>query len=476
MGTVGTARLSDLVGDVTRERSPAYVSLAGRLRLLVADGRVPVGDRLPAERELAVSLHLSRATVAAAYRLLRDQGWADARQGSGTWTRLPIGPSRGAWLPEPPQPGVLDLAHAAPPAPPQVPAAFAAALDDLPRLLPGHGYHPQGLPELRARIAQRYADGGLPTTPEQVLVTAGALHGVSVAVEALVRRGDRVLVEHPTYPNALDAVRVRGRRAVPVAVAADDPDAAVRDLTRAARSTRPGLAYLMPDFQNPTGLLLDEPARRRLAVGLEQAGTVALVDETLVDLGLDARPPVHFAAVARPGTVVTVGSLSKSVWGGLRIGWLRGEVEVVRRLAVAAGYSQLSGPVLEQLAACHLLDAADALLPARRETLRAGRDALVDALAVRLPDWEVRRPAGGLVLWCRLPGPWSSALVTAAEGAGLALAAGPRFGTGHAFEDRLRLPFTQPVPVLERAVGLLAQVAADLSSVRPAVPPHAVVV
>ncbi len=467
VSALATARVRDLVGDVTAERSPAYVSLAGRIRLLVADGRLPVGGRLPAERELAAALHLSRATVAASYRLLRDQGWADARQGSGTWTRLPVGPARGAWLPEPPRPGVIDLAHAAPPAPPQVPAAFAAALDDLPRLLPGHGYHPQGLPELRARIAQRYADRGLPTTPEQVLVTGGALHGVAVAIEAMSRRGDRVLVEHPTYPNALDAVRVRGRRAVPVAVDADDAAAAVRDLTRAARATSPALAYVMPDFQNPTGLLLDEGHRRRLAVGLEQSGTVAVVDETLVDLGLDGQPPAPLAAVARPGTVVTVGSLSKSVWGGLRVGWLRAEADDVRRLAAAAGHSQLSGPVLEQLAACHLLDAEADVLAVRRATLRTARDALVSALGRTLPDWEVRSPAGGLVLWCRLPGRWSSALVTAAEPAGLALAAGPRFGTGHAFEDRLRLPYTQPVALLERAVGLLAEVVADLRPDRP---------
>ncbi|MEO7982265.1 MAG: PLP-dependent aminotransferase family protein [Sporichthyaceae bacterium] len=476
MSTLGTVRVRELVGDVSSERSPAYVSLAGRLRLLVADGRLPVGDRLPAERELAAALHLSRATVAASYRLLRDQGWADARQGAGTWTTLPAGPARGAWLPEPPRPGVLDLAHAAPPAPPEVPAAFAAALDDLPRLLPGHGYHPQGLPELRARIAQRYADRGLPTTPEHVLVTAGALHGVTVAVEALSRRGGRVLVEHPTYPNALDAVRVRGRRAVPVAVDADDPAAAVRDLTRAARATSPAMAYLMPDFQNPTGLLLDEGHRRRLAVGLEQAGTVALVDETLVDLGLDADPGPPFAALARPAAVVTVGSLSKSVWGGLRIGWLRAEPDVVRRLALAAGHSQLSGPVLEQLAACHLLDAETAILPPRRVALRTARDALVAALGRALPEWQVHTPAGGLVLWCRLPGPWSSALVTAAEPAGLALAAGPRFGTGHAFEDRLRLPFTQPVPTLEQAVALLAAVSADLPGAPVGVPARDVVV
>jgi DNA-binding transcriptional MocR family regulator len=460
--TIGTAHLLGLVGDLAGSRPPLYDALATRLRLLVGDGRLPVGARLPAERDLAAALHLSRATVAAAYGRLREQGWADARQGSGTWTRLPAGPAPGAWVPAPQAPGVIDLAHAAPPAPPQVPAAFAAALEDLPRLLPGHGYHPAGLPELRARIAERFAARGLPTTPEQVLVTSGALHGVAVAVETLVRRGGRVLVEHPTYPNALDAIRLQGRRAVPVAVAPDDQARLVRDLTRAARATSPPLAYLMPDFQNPTGLLLDEPHRRRLAVGLEQAGVLALVDETLVELGLDEDAPVPFAAVARPSAVVTVGSMSKTVWGGLRVGWLRAEADLVRRLAVVAGRSQMSGPVLEQLAACHLLEVADEVVVARRVELRRQRAALVAALAQHLPAWDVPLPAGGLVLWCGLPRPSSSALVAAAESRGLLLAAGPRFGTGHAFDDRLRVPYTQAVDVIERAVVLLAEAAAEL--------------
>ena len=476
-------RLAALVGDLTVERPPLYVALASRVRMLVADGRLPVGERLPPERDLAAALHVSRATIASAYRLLREEGWASARQGSGTWTRLPAGggaSGQGAWLPEPPRPGVIDLAHAAPSAPPQVSAAFGAALEDLPRFLPGHGYHPQGLPDLRARIAQRYAARGLPTTPDQVLVTSGALEAVSLVVEALSRRGDRVLVEHPTYPNAVDAVRSRGRRVVPVAVDADDPERAVRDLSRSARSTAPALAYLMPDFQNPTGMLLDEPLRRRLAVGLRQAATVALVDETMAEL--DLRPgarrpgPLPFAVVADPAPVVTVGSLSKTVWGGLRTGWVRAEQDLLAQVARVAGLAQLSGPVLEQLAACHLMDAGDAVRALRIAELRVRRDALAAALGEHLPDWRFRAPAGGLVLWCELPGLSSTALVGAAEERGVLLAAGPRFGTGHAFDDHLRLPFTQPVDVLRRGVALLADAAADLPRRRPGQVEHRLVV
>lgn len=454
------SQLAVLLGDLAGERAPRYVALATRLRLLVADGRLAVGVRLPAERELAATLRLSRATVTAAYRRLREDGWACARQGAGTWTSLPAGPASGAWVPAPSVAGTLDLAHAAPSAPPEIATSFAAALAELPRLLPAHGYHPAGLPELRARIAERYTARGLPTGPEQVLVTAGAQHAITIVLDVLVGPGDRVLVEHPTYPNALDAIRFRGARLVPIAVG--DPAALPADVQRVARQTSPRLAYLMPDFHNPTGFQLPAEQRARLAAGLYQPGTVALIDETFVELGLDVPPEPPYAALARPDRVITVGTLSKAFWGGLRIGWLRAEADLVRRLTAAAARSQMSQPVLEQLAACQLLDAADAILPRYRDRLRAQRDALLRALAEQLPGWRVPVPPGGLVLWCSLPAPWSNALVSAAEQRGLQLAAGPRFGTGHAFADRLRLPYTQPADVLARAVTILAQVAVAL--------------
>jgi DNA-binding transcriptional MocR family regulator len=476
MVDVTAARLAVLVGKLAGERAPRYAALAARIRLLVADGRLAVGIRLPAERELATALQLSRATVTAAYRRLRDDGWASARQGAGTWTSLPTGPAHGAWVPASPAAGVLDLAHAAPAASPEIVTAFTAALGDLPRLLPGHGYHPAGLPELRARLAQRYTNRGLPTTPEQILVTVGALHGITVTLEVFVGPGDRVLVEHPSYPNALDAIQAARARTVPVAVDAADPAAVAVDIARVARQTSPRLAYLMPDFHNPTGLLLDEDQRRRLAAGLQRSGTVALIDETLVDLGLDVAPAPPYAAFARADQSITVGTLSKAFWGGLRVGWLRADAALVQRLTATAARSHMSGPVLEQLAACYLLDAAEDGLAACRDQLRAQRDALVSALTGALPRWQVPVPPGGLVLWCGLPAPVSDALVDAARRHGLLLAAGPRFGTGHAFADRLRLPYTQPIEGLRRAVQILAQVADTLPQPDPGAGPSRLVV
>ena len=467
MSTTSAAVLSSLLGRVSDDRPPLYAALADRLRLLVTDGRLPVGCRLPPERELALALNVSRATVSAAYARLREQGWASAVQGSGTWTRLPAGPELGAWLPAGDVPGVLDLAHAAPSAPPAVSSAYAAALADLPRLLPGNGYEPYGLPELRSRIAERFTRRGLPTRPEQVLVTAGALHATALALSVLVGPGDRVLVEDPGYPHAHDAVRSLGARVVPVRVSAQAPGSVARDVHRAARESAARAAYLVPEFSNPTGLLLNAEQRRRLAVGLEQCGVVTVVDETLVDLGLDAVPGNPLAAALPPGLGVTVGSLSKTVWGGLRLGWLRAEPELVRRCAVALSRTHLGLPVLEQLAACRLLDVVDELAQERRERLRQSRSALVGALRRELPEWEVPVPPGGLVLWCGLPRGSSSALAAVAERHGLRLAAGPRFGAGTAHDDRVRLPYVHDADVLDAAAVRLAAAYGEVTDGAP---------
>jgi DNA-binding transcriptional MocR family regulator len=458
--TTSARRLAELVGDLGGVRPPRYAALAGRVRMLVADGRVPLGTRLPAERDLATAMQLSRATVSAAYARLREDGWATARQGAGTFAALPAGPDRGAWVPGPVDDGTIDMAHAAPSAPSSVPAAFAAALTELPRYLPQHGYHPAGLPDLRARIAERYTARGLATTPEQVLVTAGALHGIGTAFQTVLRRGQRLLVEQPTYPNALDAARAVGARLLPTALDADRPADWLEAAARALRTVRPAAAYLMPDFHNPTGRLLDTAEREQLAGALRRAGTTAVVDETFAELWLDAPAPPPLAAFGDGH--ISVGSLSKTSWGGLRIGWIRAEAETVRRLTAVAVRSTMAGPVVEQLAACALLDGFHEAVAELRPHLRERRAVLIDELRARLPAWRVPEPPGGLVLWCGLPSARSRALVAAAEAHGVRLAAGPLFGTGHDLDDRLRLPYTHPPEVLRTAVTLLARADADV--------------
>ncbi|ANY09821.1 hypothetical protein AFB00_05565 [Pseudonocardia sp. HH130630-07] len=455
-----------MCGDVRAGRGPAYRVLADTIRVLVGDGRLASGTRLPAERALAGQLRVSRVTVTHAYRELRDAGWAQARQGAGTWVRLPDGELRvdGVWAPGPVRGGAIDLSHAAPAAPSVLPALVRRAADRLDDELGRHGYGPDGLAALRERIAARFTGRGVPTGPDQIVVTGGALHALHLAVAELTGPGDRVLVEHPTYPAALDLLADAGVRPVPVAVG-DDP--AEFALPRAARQTAARAAFLMADFQNPTGRLLDDEARSRLLHRLARHGTVAIVDETFVELDLrepGAPVPLPCAAHApRPDDVVTVGSASKIAWGGLRIGWIRAGRGPAARMRRRLARTQIAPPVLEQLVAVEVHDALGTIREERIGQLRTRRDRLVSELAAALPHWRYDVPDGGLALWCDLGTPCSTALTAVAPRHGLVLAPGPRFGAGSVFADRLRLPFTHPGPVLADAVRRLRRAADDVA-------------
>ncbi|MGY1802804.1 PLP-dependent aminotransferase family protein [Blastococcus sp. SYSU D00922] len=453
--------LAGLIGPVDGLPAPRYAGLARRIRDLVTTGSLPAGHRLPAERELAAELDVSRVTVASAYRVLREEGFASTRHGSGTVTELPAAGSR--WLPPSNRPGVLDLAHAAPEAAPALVDAYGEAMAVLPSRLGEHGYATGGLPELRAAIAERFTTRGLPTDPDQVVVTAGVGDATAVVLETLLQPGDRVLVEHPTYPGILAQVAAAGGRCTPVAVDAAEPDALVRAADLAARQSSPRLAFVMPDFSNPTGARLSASGRRRLAATLWQHGVLTVVDEVSAELHLDDGPLPPFAGSLPDAATVTVGGLSKAVWGGLRIGWIRTDAALAAQLGETLGRRQLSVGLLDQLAATILLGRLDEVLEHRRAQLRDRRDALLAELARLLPDWHAPAPAGGLSVWCRLPpGGSSAALAAGAAQRGLVLAEGRAFGTGHAFDDHLRLPFTRPADQLRRAVELLAQVQAGL--------------
>jgi DNA-binding transcriptional MocR family regulator len=475
---IGARSFARLLGDW---RPPAGRGLAGaladRIRLLVLDGRLPLRTRVPAERELAVALDVSRTTVATAYDTLRESGVLHSRRGAGSWTRLPVDHPRNATAPpfSPHGDGTLfDLAHAALPAPSaQIRAAAAGAVHDLDAHLGGHGYDLLGVPALRAAIADRFTARGLPTSPDQVLVTGGGQNAIAIALIALVGPGDRVLVEHPTYPNALAALASRGARAVPVPMDPDAEGAAAWDLdllTSAVRDAAPRLTYVIPDFQNPTGALLDAASRERLVDLARRTGTPMLVDETLAELALDAPrvAPVAAHGATDSPLVLTIGSASKVFWGGLRVGWIRSSAAMVRRLAAARAAVDLGGPVLEQLVVARLLADVDAVAAGRRAELTAARDHLLGRLGLAFPRWSPSRPGGGLSLWVDLAEPVSSRLTTAARRHDVLLAAGPQFGVDGAFERRIRLPYTLRRDRMDAALERLALAWAELDHAAPA--------
>lgn len=462
--SISAARLASLAAGFDRE--PAYAGLAESLTLLIGDGRIPVATRLPSERDLSEALGVSRTTVTRAYAVLVEAGFAEARRGAGTFSRVPGGRQRAHDRALMPLGGedVIDLNCAAASAPPGIAAAYAEAVADLPRHLAGHGYFPAGLPELQEAIAATYVARGLPTRPEQIMVTSGALSASAIVSQALTRRGTRVMVDSPVYPNAVDAIRHAGARLVATPV---DPEGWDLDAVAATlRQTAPEVAYLIPDFQNPTGLVMSEAEREEYAGLLRSAGTTPVVDEAHQALELDGGTmPRPFACFA-PDTI-TVGSASKSFWGGLRLGWIR--VPDARRMAAltdARVRLDLGAPVVEQLALVRLLADPEPVLTAHLDRLREQRAAVVDAMAEHLPEWRHRVPSGGLCLWSRLPSPLATDVVAEAERRGVILAPGPAFAVDGGLDRFVRIPWTRPVDELTEAVRILGESWAAVSSRR----------
>ncbi|MEO5982246.1 MAG: PLP-dependent aminotransferase family protein [Pedococcus sp.] len=468
---LSATRLRPLLGAAL-DTSPAYRGLADAVRLLVADGRIPAGTRLPSERDLTAALGVSRTTVSRAYAELRDRGYLESRQGSGSVAVLP-GAATGRRQGGPLQPtsdqldgSVIDLTCASMSAPVGTVAAYGRALEQLPAHLAGTGYHPLGLPALREALAADFTARGLPTVPEQVMVTSGALAGVAIAARALLSPGDRVLLESPTYPNAIETLGRSGARmvALPLDARGWDLDTAEATLRQAA----PRAAYLVPDFHNPTGTLMPEEQRARLGRALTQTRTVAIVDETLVELAHDPAMAMPAPLGAHHARTVTVGGASKAFWGGLRVGWLRAPRDLMPSLVTARLTLDLGSPVMEQLVLVDLLHHRDTILPARREAIVATRDALVGALRTRLPDWDFTVPQGGLCLWTGLPQALSTPLTVAADQRGVVLAPGSQFGVDGGMERFLRIPFTGHAPeVVTEAVDRIALAWQDTITSRP---------
>ena len=246
------------------------------------------------------------------------------------------------------------------------------------------------------------------------MVTSGAQGALHLLAARLLGPGDVVLVEQPTYPNALEAFRRTGARLVPFPVTGEGWDLDL--LAETFASLRPRLAYLQPDFQNPTGALLDTRGRELLVALARRSGTLLLIDETHVELDLSGQQmPAPTAALERDGQVVTVGSLSKVVWGGLRIGWIRSAPRMIADLVGERSAVDLGGPVLDHLIGAEVLERLPGVLDARRLSLAAARDLMIDALGRHLPEWICPPAGGGLSIWARLDGPYSSDLEAAAE-------------------------------------------------------------
>jgi DNA-binding transcriptional MocR family regulator len=453
---------------------PRYARLAAALLEAVEQRTLTRGTRVPAERVLAATVGASRGTVVACLDQLVQAGVLTRRQGAGTYVA-----GRPSWAARAAAGSVatrllrrvaedretIDLSVSAPGDLRHLPPVDADAAW---QSLDGHGLDPSGLPALRDRVARHLTEyQGLPTEPGQLVITAGAQEAVSLLAQVLP--GTRVVVSCPTYPGLVSAVaRTRAEISpVPADAAGEDPGA----IERAGRA--PGsVAFLMPTGHNPTGLVM--PALRRQALAaIADAGRVTLVEDlTLADLVLDGAAPPPLAALST--AVIAIGSVSKVLWGGLRVGWIRAPEPLRSALVARKSALNLGTAVISQALAAQLLGAIDQAWVARqRAALTERRDLLAALLARHLPAWRTRPPRAGLSLWAELPLDSADAFALAAARHGVTVMTGGAACVDGRHRHFIRLSFAEQPSTLELAVERLAaawEVHAEALAASPAHP------
>lgn len=444
MGT----RLVEQLGTDTVAGATA-TALADQIRALILDGRLTVGERLPSERALALELRRSRSTITRVYGMLEADGYVSRVHGGSTRVALPHGR---ASVTATADDDAIDLSIASMDS---TPGLYDATVRSLPRLaaLRGtSGYSLQGLPELRDAVAERFTHRGAATSADEIIITSGALNAVNLILTAIGRRGEKALVEQPTFPHALEALHRHGYRLVPTPVDVDGWD--TRHLNETLLSSRPHMAYLIPDFHNPTGATLPDEYRSRLVTTARNVGTHLIADETTAELDIDRGwAPIPLASYGP--NVITVGSMSKIAWGGMRIGWIRAERPIIARLLAVRPSFELGTALLEQCIAVELLADMPALTAHVRHRLEAGRAAVADGID-GIPGFTMPLTPGGLSAWVDIGTPLSTSLSLAAREQGLILPPGPRFATGGVLERRLRVPITLPPERTAEAMRRLA--------------------
>jgi len=472
---IGPQALADLLGRWPAADGPLYRLLAARIGRLADTGELPPGIRLPPERSLATALAVSRNTIALAYQVLRDDGMAESRQGSGTRlmphliTPAAAHRANGYFAGMLGDAVAIDLSIGAVDCAPAVAEALQSPHDvlgerELARLTVGTGYLPYGLAELRTAIASMLTTAhSVPTSAAEVLVTTGAQQALGLMVQSEVTPGQAVVTEDPTFPGFLDVVQRAGGRLVGV------PPGDVARIADAVAAHRPALVYLIPSFHNPTGALLPAAARLDMVELARRHPDVTFIDDlAIAELPLDdgplgggQPPPPPLAALApRLPNVVAVGSFSKSYWGGLRTGWVRAPEGIIARLAAAKAAADLGSPPFQQAILARLVrDRHDEILKYRADWAWDRYAAMASALSAHLPGWEWTPPAGGLTIWARLPGGAdSSAFAQAALRRGVAVVPGRLLSVSSRRTPWLRLAFVRPPAELAAAVQTLAAV------------------
>ena len=462
-----------------------YERLAESIAKLIREGALAAGDRVPSVRQLRADRGVSPATVTRAFELLEARGFIEARPRSGFYAST-------LWKTRAGEPGAsrpsrrsthLDVSElvfevteamrapdiaplgSAFPSPTLFPlASLGRHLGAAGRKLDARGLTQdlaQGSLELRRQIAQRYLRFGAEVSPDEIVITSGAMEALTLSLQALTRPGDLVAIESPAFYGCLQAIEALGLRAIEVPTSArHGVDLGALAALLARHPVR--VCWFMTTFQNPTGALMPDAAKQELVRLLDERDVALIEDDVYAELYFGTRRPKPSKAFDRDGRVLDCGSFSKCLAPGYRVGWVaagRHAPAVARRKFM----SSISTAVPNQIALASYLRQGgfDRHLKAVRRKLETQQAAALAALARHLPrGYSVTRPQGGYFLWIELPeGADAIEVFHRALSKGVSIAPGPIFSARREFRNCLRLNHGYPwTAECERAVEKLAQV------------------
>lgn len=324
----------------------------------------------------------------------------------------------------------------------EIAAAYGEVLSSAPAAALQYGVTEGYLP-LREWLAERLRGQGIPASAERLLVVSGSQQGIDLVARALVNPGDCVLVENPTYLAALQAFSAY--EANLVAIPSDASGMRTDLLEALVAKHRPALIYLVPTFQNPKGVTLPLERRRALADIALRHGVPVVEDDPYGALRFAGSASTPIAALA-DGLTFHLGTFSKTLAPGLRLGWVHGPLEIIRAMTIAKQACDLQTATLAQRAVAKLLESFDyeAHLARIRRVYAERCAAMLDALARVMPEgtrWS--HPEGGLFLWLELPaGVDDDAVFRAAIERGVAVVPGSGFFVGPPQHGFVRLNFS----------------------------------
>ncbi len=465
---------------------PIYRQLIRYVRAQVDSGMLPAGARLPASRDLARQLNISRISVVNAYAELRAEGYLSAHAGRGTFVAGEKGdpvmassaiPSAGTHpvtngaththhhdqntspdrslrdlMKLARKPGVINFSHGVPPSEffPvfHLRDAINTVLErDGTRAL---GYEqPEGYAPLRATVRDYVSALGIQCTLDQVLITGGTQQALDLIVQAILGEGDLLLMENPTYLGMLDIARTR--RVQVMGIPMDDDGIRLDMLENVVLEHHPRLLYVMPTFQNPTGRIMPIHRRRQLLNLASEYGLTILEDSVYHEFRYEgeALPPIK--ALDEDGVVIHASGFTKNLLPGLRVGYVIANSSHYERLVRVKQSADISTPGLNQRAV-HLMLERGVLakqLERNNRELKRRREVALEYASRYLPSgsrWNT--PEGGLYLWVELPkhGPTASELYVAAIQHGVAYGIGNVFYTDSGGSYNIRINFAAQKP------------------------------